>query len=98
MSSQHGSGEKAPKDEAEKQLAIHVAGVCDVRYAIVFENDDGGAVLNLYIEVSEPSEPIDPFLREVLPTHVWMGWRFVVTKCPPDYIDAVLKVKKSDDY
>ena len=96
--SKHFSGEKASKKEAEKALMIHTAGVFDGRYTVKFDNDDGGAVINLYLEVDEPSQPLDEFLSQALFTPKWMGWRYVITKCPIGYIDAILDATKNDDY
>ena len=96
MSSRHFSGEKAPKKEAEKALMVHTAGVFDGRYAVKFDNDDGGSVINLYLEVEEPSQPLPAFLSSALFKPKWMGWRYVITKCPPGYIDSILLAEKID--
>ena len=98
MASRHFSGEKAPKPEAEKQLRLHAAGIYDGRFTVRFESDDGGNVINLYIEVEEPRKPLDPFLSQALLESKWMGWRYVVTKCPIGYIDAILERTRNDDY
>jgi hypothetical protein len=98
MSSRHFSGEKAPKEEAQKALMLLTAGVYDGRYTVRFESDDGGSVINLYLEVEEPNSPLDKFLSDSLITSKWMGWRFIITKCPLGYIDAILEASKRDDY
>ena len=98
MSGKHFTGDKASKKEAEKALMAHAAGIFDGRYAVKFDNDDGGSVINLYLEVEEPSEPLPIFLSSALHEPKWMGWRYVITKCPPGYIDAILLATKSDDY
>ena len=98
MGSRHFGGEKAPKEEAEKQLRLHAAGIYDGRFTVKFEHDDGGSVLNLYIEVEEPSQRLDPFLTDALFQSKWMGWRYVITKCPIGYIDAILEAAPRDDY
>lgn len=98
MGSKHFSGPKAPKEEAKKSLMTHVAGVFDGRYTVRFDNDDGGSLINLYVEVEEPSQPMDKFLVDALFESKWMGWRYVITKCPPGYIDAILEAPKRDDY
>ena len=66
MGSRHFGGEKAPKAEAEKQLRLHAVGIFDGRFTVRFESDDGGTVLNLYLEVEEPSQPLEPFITEAL--------------------------------
>ena len=98
MSSRHFGVEKAPKEEARKALMAHAAGVYDGRYTVRFESDDGGAVINLYLEVEEPSQPLDKFVSEALYTSKWMGWRYIITKCPMGYIDAILEAPERDDY
>lgn len=98
MASRHFSGTKASKDEAKKALMTHVAGIYDGRYTVRFDNDDGGSLINLYLEVEEPSKPLDKFLTDALFESKWMGWRYVITKCPPGYIDAILEAPKRDDY
>ncbi len=98
MSSRHFSGEKTPKKEAEKALMAHVAGLFDGRYTVKFESDDGGSMINLYVEVEEPRMPLDKFLAQALVTPKWMGWRYVITKCPLGYIDAILEAPERDDY
>jgi hypothetical protein len=98
MSSRHFGGEKAPKKEARKALMAHAAGIFDGRYTVKFDNDDGGSVINLYIEVEEPSQPLPTFLSSALFESKWMGWRYVITKCPIGYIDAILEAPERDDY
>ena len=92
-------GEKAPKPEAEKALRTLVAGACDYRFTVKFESDDGGQVINLYLEVEEPSRPLPSFIVDALYQPKWMGWRYIITKCPPGYIEAILERDRSrDDY
>jgi hypothetical protein len=98
MTSRHFSGEKATKKDARKALMAHAAGIFDGRYTVKFDNDDGGSVINLYIEVEKPSGPLPKFLSEALFESKWMGWRYVITKCPPGYIDAILEAPERDDY
>lgn len=96
MSSRHFSGERASKKDAKKTLMVHAAGVFEGRYTVKFESDDGGNVITLYLEVEEPSQPLDPFLSEALWASMWMGWRYIITKCPIGYIDAILEAEKGD--
>ena len=98
MGSQHAKGDKASKEEAEKQLRLHAAGIFDGRFTVRFENDDGGAVISLYLEVEEPRSQLPAFLTQALFTPKWMGWRYVITKCPMGYIDAILESTREDDY
>ena len=98
MGSRHFSGERASKEEARKALMAHAAGIFGGRYAVRFDSDDGGAVINLYLEVEEPSDPLDRFVSDALCTSKWMGWRYVITKCPMGYIDTILEAPDRDDY
>ena len=91
-------GEKAPKKEAEKALREHVVGVYDGRFTVRFETDDGGTVLCLYLEVEEPSQQLPEFLTDTLFVSKWMGYRYVIMKCPLRYIDAILEAPARDDY
>ena len=93
------AGEKAPKPEAEAALRTHVANACDYRFTVKFESDDGGNHINLYLEVEEPSQQLPPFIVDALYQPKWMGWRYLITKCPIGYIDAILERDRSgDDY
>jgi len=90
-------GEKADKDEAIKKLMMHAAGVFDGRFTVRLESDDGGTHIVLILEREEPSENLEPFLTEALDTgKKLMGWRYIVKKVPPGYIDAVINAKKQD--
>jgi hypothetical protein len=91
-------GEKATKEQAEKEIRIHVAGIWDGRFDVKFESDDGGTHLVLWLEVEDTTAQLDEPLLNELWTPKWMGWRFLIMKCPPDYIDYVLNSTLSDDY
>ena len=98
VANRHFSGEKAAKDIAEKQLMMHTAGVFDGRFTVRFESDDGGTHIVLVIEVEEPSKPLDRFLSDALWDSKWMGWRYIIKKVPPGYIDAILNAPERNDY
>ncbi len=91
-------GQKADKDEAVKKLMMHAAGVFDGRFTVRFESDDGGNHIVLIIEVEEPSKNIDPFLSDALGATKWMGWRYIIKKVPPGYIDAIIDAPERSDY
>jgi hypothetical protein len=91
-------GEKAPKEIAEKSLRAHVAGVYDGKFDVKFESDDSGNMITLYVEVDVPSDPLDPFITEAVWAQKWEGWRYIIMKCPPGYIDACLNSTASDDW
>jgi len=97
MSKKFRLGDKAPKQEAEKTLRVHAAAACDFRFTVRFENDDGGSVICLYIEVEEPSKALDTGIRDALVEPWWLGWRYVIVKVPIGYIDAVLEGKRWEE-
>ena len=77
------------------------------RHGIIMEvsakdPNDGGALLEVQVEVPEVSgdlfEQIPDFpLFDIWPK--WMGWRVVVCKVPPGYIDAIThRTDWEDDY
>ena len=98
MANKFFSGKKAPKEEAEKSLMQHAAGIFDGRFHVRFESDDGGNHIVLILEVEEPSAPLDDFLRDALSEPKWDGWRYIIKKVPPGYIDAIVLSVKRDDY
>jgi hypothetical protein len=91
-------GEKADREDAQKNLMRHVAGVFDGRFTVRFESDDGGNHIVVVLEVEDPSKSLEPFLRESLLDAKWMGWRYMIKKVPFGYIDAILEASKRDDY
>ncbi len=98
MGSLHFRGEKAPKNEAEKKMREYVVGVFDGRFHVKFDSDDGGTLLNVYLEVECVSKPLNGILHDAFRDTKWMGWRYVITKCPVGYIEAILEAPERDDY
>ena len=98
MASRHFSGDKAPKGEAEKKMREYVVGVFDGRFFVKFDSDDGGTLLNVYVEVEDVSSTLDGIMHDAFRDTKWMGWRYVVTKCPIGYIDAILTAPEPKDY
>jgi len=90
MANLHFAGEKETKDKASAALKKHVKEICDLRHAVRFESDDGGNHMVLYVEVEEPSEPLEAYLSDALHTPKWRGWRFILLKVPYGYIDALV--------
>ncbi len=94
-------GEKAPKQEAINTLILKVSEYFDGRFDAFFTHDDGGAILELMVEVPEPSQPFEnqvtqfPPLFDFIPK--WAGWRTVLMKVPPGYIDSIRNRKDWDD-
>jgi len=95
-------GDKAPKQEAINELVLMISNYHGGRYDVLFTHDDGGALLEVQVEVPEVSgdlfEQIPDFpLFDIWPK--WMGWRVVVCKVPPGYIDAIThRTDWEDDY
>jgi hypothetical protein len=93
------SGKKAPKQPAINELLLLISNHYDGRYEVIACNDDGGALLEVQIEVPVVSDTLEaqapdfPFF-DIWPK--WMGWRVVITKVPPGYIDAITLAAESD--
>jgi hypothetical protein len=98
MASRHFSGEKLSKDETIKKVTRYVVDIFDGRFTVKFDSDDGGTVLNVYLEVETPSLPLEGYLQDAFKHTKWHGWRYVVTKVPPGYIEAILEAPVRDDY
>lgn len=85
-------GEKLEKQMAINSLTIKVSEYFSGRYEVKGVSDDGGQLLEIQVEASEPSEKLleqhpDFPIDEVVP--VWGGWRVVILKVPIGYIDSV---------
>lgn len=95
------NSEKLSKQEAINALTVEISNYFDGRYEVKTGSDDGGAVLEVFVEVPVPAHPIleqcpDFPLFDIIPK--WGGWRCQVIKCPPGYIDAILMSSESDDF
>jgi hypothetical protein len=95
------NGEKMTKQEAINTLTVEISNYYDGRYEVKTNSDDGGSVLEVFVEVPNPSMAIleqctDFPLYEVVPK--WGGWRCQIIKCPVGYIDAILLAPEVADY
>ena len=96
------NGDKMSKQEAINTLTLQISNYFSGRYEVKTGSDDGGSVLEVFVEVPDSSIPIldqcpDFPLFEVVPK--WGGWRCQVVKVPPGYIDAIiLAIDPDDDY
>lgn len=95
------NGEKLPKQEAINTLTLEISNYYGGRYEVKTGSDDGGSVLEVYVEVATPSQSVleqcpDFPLFEIIPK--WGGWRCQVVKVPPGYIDAIVLSVDADDY
>ena len=94
-------GEKAPKQTAINELVVMISNYYGGRYEVIAVADDGGTLLEVQVEVPDTSSDLDsqapdfPFF-DIWPK--WMGWRVVVCKVPPGYIDAITNGVALDDY
>ena len=86
-------GEKAPKQTAINELLIMISNYYDGRYEVKTNSDDGGAVLEVFSASLDEQAPDFPFF-DIWPK--WMGWRVVIAKVPPGYIDAITLSPESD--
>ncbi len=92
---------KAPKQQAINALVVEISNYFDGRFEVIAASDDGGSLLEVQVEVPtvaldlESQVPDFPFF-DIWP--IWMGWRVVVCKVPPGYIDAITNSTLSDDY
>ena len=96
------NGDKLSKQEAINSLTLEISNYFGGRYEVKTGSDDGGSVLEVFVEVPTPSRPIaeqcpDFPLFDVIPK--WGGWRCQVVKVPHGYIDAIiLAIDPDDDY
>lgn len=94
------AGDRAPKQEAINALILKIGEYFMGRYEVRTASDDGGVHLEIQIEVPSPNTNFEdqvkdfPPLYDVIPK--WMGWRTILLKVPPGYIDAI--TNRSDDY
>tara|TARA_A100001015_G_scaffold321619_1_gene453465 strand:+ start:235 stop:531 length:297 start_codon:yes stop_codon:yes gene_type:complete len=98
MASRHFSGEKLDKKDTIRLVSQYVVDIYDGRFCVKFDSDDGGTLLNIYLEVEEPSKPLSGLMDDAFSHTKWHGWRYVVTKCPIGYIDAILEAPEPRDY
>lgn len=95
------SGEKMSKQEAINTLTLEISNYYGGRYEVKTGSDDGGSVLEVFVEVPTPSLAVleqcpDFPLFEIVPK--WGGWRCQVVKVPPGYIDAIILAPEVNDY
>jgi len=94
-------GDKAPKQDAINALTLKISEYFSGRYEVLGASDDGGNHLEIQIEVPHPNQNFEeqienfPPLFDIIPK--WMGWRTIILKVPPGYIDATTHSKDWDD-
>ncbi|MEK9770232.1 MAG: hypothetical protein VW683_15070 [Betaproteobacteria bacterium] len=90
------AGEKSTKEAAVKSVTEMVESYCECVMDAKVVSDDGGHILQVMVEVSDPSVPIleqkpDFPLLEIIPK--WEGWRAVVIKVPVGYINTIVNAR-----
>ena len=95
------AGKKQNKQDAINSLTLKISDYFSGRYEVRAISDDGGSLIEVQVEVDEPSLTIEAQysdfpLDEVVPK--WNGWRVVVLKVPRGYIDAITLGVDLDDY
>jgi len=95
------AGDKQSKQEAINSLTLKISDYFGGRYEVMPFSDDGGALLEVHVEVDDPSNSIasqygDFPIDEIMPK--WNGWRVVILKVPPGYIDAITLGVDTDGY
>ena len=95
------SGEKLGKQDAINSLTLKISEYFGGRYEVRGASDDGGQLLEVQVEVFEPSDKLleqhpDFPIDDVVPK--WSGWRVVVLKVPISYIDSVTLAGTTSDY
>lgn len=95
MSSIFFSGEKAPREEAIKELMNQLIEHTDDRYWVRFESDDTSNHITAIIETVHSSDTIKFKLKKPLPPK-FMGHRLIVKLVPINYIEHILLAKEKD--
>ncbi len=95
------NGEKMSKQDAINSLTLEISNYFSGRYEVKTGSDDGGSVIEGFVEVPTPSLAIleqcpDFPLLEIIPK--WGGWRCQVLKVPPGYIDAIVLAPEIESY
>ena len=93
------TGEKETKEEAISSVMKLVKNYCDCVHDAKVVSDDGGHILQVMVEVLDPSLALLPQkpdfpLFEIIPK--WQGWRAVVIKVPIGYIDTIVNSVMDD--
>jgi hypothetical protein len=66
-----------------------IADNWEERFTVNYHSDDGGFHIQAVFEVDDPDEKLPGDVREKFGAK-WMGWRLVLLKVTPGYIDAFL--------
>jgi len=89
MASVFWEGEKAEKEEARKALMEFIEDNWTGRFTANFSSDDGGYHIQAVLEVDNPDKQLADDIGSKFGAK-WMGWRLIILKVTPGYIDAFL--------
>ena len=79
--------DKAPKDEAIKELMGCLVDVTDERFFVKFQDDDGGSHITAIIERDDDDQVS---IKKRIPSP-FMGWRSIMLFVPKGYIEVFCK-------
>tara|TARA_R110001583_G_scaffold23585_1_gene86963 strand:- start:293 stop:607 length:315 start_codon:yes stop_codon:yes gene_type:complete len=80
-------GKKSSKSDAKKTLMVHTADNWLGTFGVDFYADGGGNLMRVILEVENPSDNLEKYVREKFPPK-WEGWRLVVLKVPIGHIEV----------
>jgi hypothetical protein len=98
MANNFWAGKKSKFEDAKISLAKTIVEIYEGTFDIQLRSDDGGAHITLYVEVEDPSENLthEGLIKFHHETVKWEGWRFILTKCPIGYINAIIRAPKRE--
>lgn len=89
---------KPTEEEALVALKKEMRVWCHTPFFVNAGTDDGGRHLQIWLERENPSERLDDWICEMMPSGRYMGWRLIVIKCPAEYIRLHITNKKKKDW
>lgn len=93
------TGEKDTKEEAVRSVIEMIKSYCECVCAAKVVSDDGGHILQVMLEVGDPTKSVqeqkpDFPINEIIPK--WHGWRAVILKVPVNYIGTIVNAVEYD--
>mgnify|MGYP003150395775 CR=1 FL=1 len=87
------AGEKDTKKEAIGSVTEMIKSYCDCVCQAQVVSDDGGHVLEIMVEVGQPTKSLQEQkpefpINDIIPK--WHGWRAIILKVPVGYIGTVV--------
>ena len=95
------AGNKQDKQDAINSLTLKISDYFGGRFEVISFSDDGGSLLEIQVEVDNPSNTIQSQYSEFPTDEVipkWNGWRVILLKVPNGFIDAITLASDKDDY